>query len=88
MLLLRRNCKRVSADPKILARQSTERLEVASHLSVDLLDLIIGSSRFEDLPEVVQSLANGTLEALCHVVEYPSGNPAPSPATHNSENVR
>lgn len=71
-------------------RTNADRLNLAVSLLKDpVFDAFLtGSSRFEDLPDVVQSLADGTLEALCHVVEYPSGNPASSPATDNPENVR
>jgi hypothetical protein len=32
---------------------------------------LTGSSPFSDLPDVVQELADGRLDALCHVIEYP-----------------
>ncbi len=41
---------------------------------------LTGVSPFTDLPAVVQNLADGTLEALCHVIEYPN---ADSPAETN-----
>jgi hypothetical protein len=34
---------------------------------------LTGASTFAELPGVVQRLADGTLDALCHVIEYPSG---------------
>ena len=71
-------------------RTNADRLDLAVSLLKDpVFDAFLtGSSRFEDLPDVVQSLANGSLEALCHVVEYPESSPAPSPATDNSQNLR
>jgi len=33
---------------------------------------LTGSSPFAQLPGTVQRLADGTLDALCHVIEYPS----------------
>jgi hypothetical protein len=32
---------------------------------------LTGSSPFSALPHVVQELADGSLDALCHVIEYP-----------------
>ena len=71
-------------------RTNADRLDLAVSLLEDpVFDAFLtGSSKFEDLPGVVQSLADGTLEALCHVVEYPATNPAPTPAAHHSENLR
>jgi threonine dehydrogenase-like Zn-dependent dehydrogenase len=71
-------------------RTNADRLDLSVSLLKDpVFDAFLtGSSPFEDLPKVVQSLADGSLEALCHVVEYPSGAPEPAPAAHNPENSR
>lgn len=71
-------------------RTNAERLDLAVSLLKDAVfdAFLTGSSRFENLPSVVQSLADGSLEALCHVVEYPAGAPEPGPAVHNPENLR
>jgi hypothetical protein len=57
-------------------RTNAERLELAVSLLKDpVFDAFLtGSSPFQDLPEVVQGLAHGTIEALCHVIEYPQHN--------------
>ncbi|WP_426228054.1 dehydrogenase [Pseudarthrobacter sp. DSP2-3-2b1] len=54
-------------------RTNADRLELAVSLLKDpVFDAFLtGASPFVDLPEVVQNLADGTLEALCHVIEYP-----------------
>ena len=54
-------------------RTTEERLELAVSLLKDpVFDAFLtGASPFSELPEVVQNLADGTLEALCHVIEYP-----------------
>ncbi|WJH25111.1 zinc-dependent alcohol dehydrogenase [Pseudarthrobacter defluvii] len=71
-------------------RTNADRLDLAVSLLRDpIFDAFLtGSSRFEDLPDVVQNLADGSLQALCHVVEYPGSSLAPSPATDNNENLR
>jgi hypothetical protein len=71
-------------------RTTADRLDLAVSLLKDpVFDAFLtGSSRFEDLPDVVQRLADGSLAALCHVVEYPATSQAPTPAAHNSENLR
>ena len=33
---------------------------------------LTGTSPFAELPDVVQRPADGTLDALCHVIEYPA----------------
>lgn len=55
-------------------RTTAERLELAVELLKDpVFDAFLtGASPFTDLPTVVQHLADGTLEALCHVIEYPN----------------
>jgi hypothetical protein len=54
-------------------RTNADRLDLAVSLLADpVFDAFLtGSSPFDELPEVVQGLADGTLEALCHVIEYP-----------------
>lgn len=54
-------------------RTTKERLELAVSLLKDpVFDAFLtGASPFSELPEVVQNLADGTLPALCHVIEYP-----------------
>jgi threonine dehydrogenase-like Zn-dependent dehydrogenase len=53
-------------------RTATDRLA----LSLDMLRdpafdaLITGSSRFDDLPDVMARLADGRLPALCHTLTY------------------
>ncbi|MCU1510864.1 MAG: dehydrogenase, partial [Arthrobacter sp.] len=38
---------------------------------------LTGSSTFGELPDVVQRLSDGSLDALCHVIEYPvAANPS------------
>ena len=61
-------------------RTNADRLELAVSLLKDpVFDAFLtGASPFKELPDVVQHLADGTLEALCHVIEYP---PAEAPAT-------
>ena len=60
-------------------RTHAERLALAVSLLQDpVFDVFLtGSSPFAELPDVVQRLADGTLDALCHVIEYPSDE-APS----------
>ena len=67
-------------------RTNADRLDLAVSLLKDpVFDVFLtGASPFTQLPEVVQNLADGTLEALCHVIEYPSDAHAPAttaPAT-------
>ncbi|WP_411375518.1 zinc-dependent alcohol dehydrogenase [Arthrobacter sp. MPF02] len=54
-------------------RTNADRLNLAVSLLEDpVFDVFLtGSSPFEELPDVVQGLAHGTLDALCHVIEYP-----------------
>lgn len=53
-------------------RSMRDRLELALALLQDpALDaLVSGSSPFEELPDVMRGLADGTLAALCHVITY------------------
>ncbi|MDI6100723.1 zinc-binding alcohol dehydrogenase [Actinoplanes sp. NEAU-A12] len=53
-------------------RSYAERLQVALDLLKDprFDALITGHDRFEDLPRVLPRLADGTLKALCHVIDY------------------
>lgn len=65
-------------------RSNADRLKLAvSLLSDPAFDAFLtGSSSFEDLPDVVQQLSDGTLDALCHVIEYPQNHhPAPDAPT-------
>lgn len=64
-------------------RTNADRLDLAVSLLADpVFDAFLtGSSPFEDLPDVVQSLSHGTLDALCHVIEYPQDNPSNPEAT-------
>ncbi|MBP1137682.1 threonine dehydrogenase-like Zn-dependent dehydrogenase [Arthrobacter sp. PvP023] len=59
-------------------RTNADRLALAvSLLSDPVYDTFLtGESPFADLPAVVHALAEGRLDALCHVIEYPSEHPA------------
>ncbi|MFL6065137.1 MAG: zinc-binding alcohol dehydrogenase [Friedmanniella sp.] len=58
------------------ARRSTRTTTARLELALDLLRdpafdaLLSGSSRFEELPDVLPRLASGDLPALCHVLTY------------------
>ncbi|PWK42616.1 threonine dehydrogenase-like Zn-dependent dehydrogenase [Actinoplanes xinjiangensis] len=54
-------------------RDYAERLQVALDLLKDprFDALITGHSAFDDLPRVLPQLADGTLQALCHVIDHP-----------------
>ncbi|MEE2570446.1 zinc-binding alcohol dehydrogenase [Pseudarthrobacter sp. J64] len=54
-------------------RTTSDRLDLAVSLLEDpVFDAFLtGSSPFGELPETVQKLADGSLQALCHVIEYP-----------------
>jgi threonine dehydrogenase-like Zn-dependent dehydrogenase len=56
-------------------RTSAERLALALDLLRDpAFDaLLTGSSRFEELPEVMAALSDGSLTALCHTITYDEG---------------
>lgn len=64
-------------------RTNADRLDLAvSLLSDPVFDAFLtGSSPFEELPDVVQGLAHGKLDALCHVIEYPQESPSNPEAT-------
>ena len=53
-------------------RTNADRLDLAVSLLTDpVFDAFVtGSSPFTELPDIVQGLADGTLDALCHVIEY------------------
>lgn len=53
-------------------RTTTERLRLALDLLRDPAydALVTGSSPFEDLPEVLRRLSDGSLTALCHTITY------------------
>ncbi|GAA2871096.1 dehydrogenase [Actinoplanes cyaneus] len=57
-------------------RTYAERLSLAlALLRDDRFDaLITGRSRFDELPGVMPRLADGSLPALCHVIDYPGRN--------------
>jgi threonine dehydrogenase-like Zn-dependent dehydrogenase len=57
-------------------RTNADRLNLAVSLLQDpVFDAFLtGASPFTDLPDVVQNLADGKLEALCHVIEYPNAD--------------
>jgi NADPH:quinone reductase-like Zn-dependent oxidoreductase len=54
-------------------RTNADRLELAVSLLNDPVfdTFLTGCSAFEELPDVVQKLSDGRLDALCHVIEYP-----------------
>ena len=54
-------------------RTTADRLNLAVSLLRDPVfeAFLTGTSRFEELPDAVQRLSDGTLDALCHVIEYP-----------------
>jgi threonine dehydrogenase-like Zn-dependent dehydrogenase len=55
-------------------RTNADRLQLAASLLSDpAFDVFLtGSSTFQELPDVVQRLSEGSLDALCHVIEYPA----------------
>ncbi|HKS01443.1 MAG TPA: zinc-binding alcohol dehydrogenase [Arthrobacter sp.] len=57
-------------------RTNADRLDLAVSLLKDPVfeAFLTGSSAFAGLPGVVQDLADGRLEALCHVIEYPAAD--------------
>jgi pantoate kinase len=70
-------------------RTTADRLELAVSLLKDPVfdGFLTGASKFAELPGVVQDLAGGRLEALCHVIEYPaagSGAAGPVPENHHT----
>ena len=58
-------------------RSSSDRLRLALRLLRDpVFDVLLtGSSPFEELPQVMAGLADGTLPALCHTLTYPQEAP-------------
>jgi threonine dehydrogenase-like Zn-dependent dehydrogenase len=56
-------------------RSTTDRLALALELLRDpAFDaLISGSSPFDELPDVLRALADGSLPALCHIISYGEG---------------
>ena len=56
-------------------RTTTERRTLALELLRDpAFDaLLTGTSRFDDLPDVMPRLASGELPALCHTIAYDEG---------------
>jgi NADPH:quinone reductase-like Zn-dependent oxidoreductase len=59
-----RRARRTLQDRRILA------LSLLADPAFDML--ISGTSPFEDLPQVMQHLSTGELQALCHVITYPT----------------
>ncbi|MET3811486.1 dehydrogenase [Arthrobacter sp. UYEF3] len=66
-------------------RTNADRLKLAvSLLSDPVFDTFLtGTSGFSELPDVVQRLSDGSLDALCHVIGYPSAED-PAPATETT----
>jgi NADPH:quinone reductase-like Zn-dependent oxidoreductase len=64
-------------------RTNADRLGLAvSLLSDPGFDVFLtGASTFGELPSVVQRLSEGTLDALCHVIEYPAPEDPSTEAT-------
>jgi NADPH:quinone reductase-like Zn-dependent oxidoreductase len=62
-------------------RDYAQRLQVALDLLGDprFDALTTGHSDFEDLPTVLPALADGTLKALCHVIDHPIDHPLDRP---------
>lgn len=60
-------------------RTSAERLALALDLLRDpAFDVLLtGSSRFEELPQVMASLSDGSLAALCHTLTYDHADDSP-----------
>ena len=56
-------------------RSTTDRLRLALDLLRDPAydALVTGSSPFDELPEVLRGLSDGSLPALCHTVTYGEG---------------
>ncbi len=54
-------------------RTTADRLNLAVSLLADPVfdTFLTGTSGFDELPDVVQRLSDGSLDALCHVIEYP-----------------
>jgi NADPH:quinone reductase-like Zn-dependent oxidoreductase len=68
-------------------RTNADRLKLAVSLLADPVfdTFLTGTSAFTELPDVVQRLSDGSLDALCHVIEYPAADdPAPAPATEST----
>jgi threonine dehydrogenase-like Zn-dependent dehydrogenase len=62
-------------------RTHADRLALAMDVLADpVFDaLITGSSPFTELPETMRRLADGELDALCHVIDYPGATVATAP---------
>lgn len=60
------------ATPRRNQRKHRERMQLALRLLCDpVLDhLITGQSRFDELPQLMASLANGSVDTLCHRIIY------------------
>ena len=61
------------------ARRATRTMTDRLALALDLLRdaafdaLLTGSSRFDELPDVMARLAAGSLPAICHTITYGEG---------------
>jgi hypothetical protein len=68
-------------------RTNADRLSLAVALLSDPAfdTFLTGTSGFDELPDVVQRLSDGSLDALCHVIEYPViDHPASTTATETT----
>ena len=65
----------VAPGPARAAGRTADRLALALDLLRDpAFDaLLTGESRFDELPDVMARLADGSLPALCHTVTYDEG---------------
>src|SRR4051794_27892438 len=74
-LALRASQVGVVAPARRSSRTTRHRLALALRLLSDpAFDVLLsGSSRFEELPEVMPRLADGSLPALCHTISYDEG---------------
>ncbi|KRE81585.1 zinc-binding alcohol dehydrogenase [Arthrobacter sp. Soil763] len=62
-------------------RTNADRLDLAVSLLADPVfdTFLTGASAYSELPDVVQRLSDGSLDALCHVIEYPEVPATESP---------
>lgn len=66
-------------------RTNADRLNLAVSLLADPVfdTFLTGTSPFSELPDVVHRLSDGSLDALCHVIEYPPAEDR-APATETT----
>ena len=76
----RRLAVRASQVGEVAAARRTRRSRAERlALALDLLDdpafdaLLTGESRFEELPDLMPKLADGSVPALCHTITYEGG---------------